>query len=73
MTNIELSLLMGFLPIIYFLSFTIMNRQFLVGQRIKTTALGRTGEVISIGSTHSVIEFDNGSVQVYRNSLFEVE
>lgn len=64
---------MGVLPIIYFLAFVRMNRQFLVGQRIKTTALSRTGEVIPTGSTHSVIEFDNGSVQVYRNSLFTTE
>jgi hypothetical protein len=44
-----------------------------VGQRIKTNALQRTGEIISAGETHSTIEFDNGVVQVYRNSLFEVE
>jgi hypothetical protein len=73
MTNIELSLLMGFLPIIYFLAFTIMNRQFFVGQRIKTTALGRAGEVIATCSTHSVIEFDSGVIQIYRNALFEAE
>jgi hypothetical protein len=72
MTNLELSLLMGLWPILYFLIYTAMTNH-LVGQRIKTTALNRTGEVIAIGPTHSVIEFDSGVVQVYRNSLFEVE
>jgi hypothetical protein len=72
MTNLELSLLMGLWPILYFLIYTAMNKH-LIGQRIKTTALGRTGEVVATGLTHSAIEFDNGVVQVYRNTLFEVE
>jgi hypothetical protein len=72
MTNFELSLIIGLLPILYFLTYCQMTKH-LIGQRIKTTALGRTGEVIKVGFTHSVIEFDSGVVQVYRNTLFEVK
>jgi hypothetical protein len=72
MTNLELSLIMGLWPILYFLIYCQAHNH-LIGQRIKTTALCRTGEVIAAGSTHSAIEFDNGTVQVYKNTLFEVE
>lgn len=73
MTNLQISLLMGTWPIIYFLIYSYMNRQFIPGQRIKTTALERTGEIVAVGPTHSLIEFDGGYTELCRNSLFEVE
>jgi hypothetical protein len=73
MTNLELSLLVGIWPITYFLIYSYMYRNFAPGQRIVTTALRRKGEIIAIGSTHSLVEFDNGYSELIRNSLFEVE
>jgi hypothetical protein len=70
MTNLEISLLVGTLPILYFLVYLMMNKP---GQRIKTVALQRRGEIIAVGPTHTLIEFDDGSTALYRNSLFEVE
>jgi hypothetical protein len=70
MNNIELSLLMGLWPIIYFLIYQMMHQP---GQRVKTVALQRRGEIIAVGPTHTLIEFDDGSTALYRNSLFEVE
>jgi hypothetical protein len=73
MTTLELSIFMGIWPIIYFLTYSYMFRNFAPGQRIVTTALQRKGEVIAVGSTHSLVEFDNGYSELIRNSLFEVE
>ena len=67
LTNLELSLLMGIWPIIYFLIYTHMTPV----KRIKTTALGRTGQLVESGQTHSLIEFDNGLRELCRNSYFE--
>jgi hypothetical protein len=50
-----------------------MFRNFAPGQRIVTTALQRKGEIIAVGQTHTLIEFDDGSTALCRNSLFEVE
>jgi hypothetical protein len=64
---------MGIWPIIYFLIYTAMHRNFAPGQRIVTTALQRKGEAIAVGETHSLIEFDGGYTELIRNSLFTTE
>lgn len=73
MSSFEISLLMGIWPIIYFLVYATMNRQFLVGQRIRTTVLELRGRIIQVGPTHSLILFDDGSQDWYRNSYFTEE
>ena len=52
MSNLELSLLIGIWPIIYFLTYTAMHRQ-----RIVTTVLQRRGEVIAVGSTSAHLDW----------------
>jgi hypothetical protein len=73
MTTLELSLLVGIWPIIYFLTYSYMFRNFAPGQRIVTTALQRKGEIIAVGQTHTLIEFDGGYNELIRNSLFTTE
>jgi hypothetical protein len=70
MTNFDLALFMGCLPVLYFLIFLRRNQKLLVGQRITTNALKRTGTILKAGETHSLIKFKDGSKQCYRNSYF---
>jgi hypothetical protein len=65
MTSFEVSLLMGFLPIIYFLIYMQRNR-ILFGERITTTILSRRGRIVATSDTHYQIEFDDGSTAWYR-------
>jgi hypothetical protein len=72
MTSFEASLLMGFLPIIYFLIYMQRNR-ILMGERISTTILSRRGRIVATSDTHYQIRFDDGSVDWYRADLVEVD
>jgi hypothetical protein len=70
MTNFELSILMGLLPIFYFLIFTRMDRKIFSGQRITTNQLERKGELLTVTNSHSFIKFDDGAMDWYRNEMF---
>jgi hypothetical protein len=72
MTSFEVSLLMGCLPIIYFLIYMQRNR-ILFGERITTTILSRKGRIVATSDTHYQIRFDDGSVDWYRSDLVEVD
>jgi hypothetical protein len=71
MTNLELSLLMGLAPIIYFIIFTRMDRKIVPGQRVVTNILRREGKVMTVTPTHSFIEFDDGLRDWCRNEILE--
>jgi hypothetical protein len=65
MGNSELSLLIGILPILYFLFYLGLHKP----QRVSTTILRRRGVVIGTTPTHLQIAFDDGSNAWYRTEL----
>jgi hypothetical protein len=71
-TSFEVSLLMGCLPIIYFLIYMQRNR-ILFGERITTTILSRKGRIVATSDTHYQIRFDDGSVDWYRSDLVNID
>jgi hypothetical protein len=71
-TSFEVSILMGCLPIIYFLIYMQRNR-ILFGERITTTILSRRGRIVATSDTHYQIRFDDGSVDWYRSDLVNID
>ena len=66
MNNAEMALLMGLLPILYFLFYLGLHQQ---PTRVSTTILRRKGTVVGATDTHLLISFDDGSEAWYRAEL----
>ena len=65
MNNAEMALLIGLLPILYFLFYLGLHKP----QRVSTTILRRKGTVVGATPTHLQIAFDDGSEAWYRTEL----
>jgi len=61
-----MALLMGLLPILYFVFYLGLHQQ---PTRVSTTILRRRGVVIGTTPTHLQIAFDDGSQAWYRTEL----
>ena len=66
MNNAEMALLMGLLPILYFLFYLGLHQQ---PTRVSTVILRRKGTVVGTTPTHLLISFDDGSNAWYRTEL----
>jgi hypothetical protein len=61
-----MALLMGLLPILYFVFYLGLHQQ---PARISTVILRRKGTVVGTTPTHLLISFDDGSNAWYRTEL----
>jgi hypothetical protein len=66
MNNAEMALLMGLLPILYFVFYLGLHQQ---PTRVSTTILRRKGTVVGATDTHLRIAFDDGLTDWHRTEL----